>query len=142
MPRKADESLGVAQRTCPSSPAAPGAVLLGIAGPSGRIGYLTPPIRVDESLLEDLRADGPPEQRMRFADRCQTSACIHWSGSACSLVDRVIQSAEAAVDETPDADGDDALPMCSIRASCRWFAQRSRAACAVCPLVLTDRSAH
>lgn len=30
------------------------------------------------------------------------------------------------------------LPRCSIRASCRWFAQWGVVACGVCPLVIHD----
>jgi hypothetical protein len=31
-----------------------------------------------------------------------------------------------------------ALPTCTIRQTCRWFGQRGRDACVVCPLVVTD----
>src|SRR5437763_115569 len=34
----------------------------------------------------------------------------------------------------------EALPRCGIRPRCRWFAQNGRAACEVCPLVVTDLS--
>jgi hypothetical protein len=31
-----------------------------------------------------------------------------------------------------------ALPVCTIRAECRWFAQEGRAACERCPQVVTE----
>src|SRR3954451_23149443 len=120
--------------TCPSSPAAPGAVLLGIVGPT-RIAYVTPELRVSEELLDELRASGPPEQRFRFADACAKSACAHWTGQQCRLIDQVLASAEEA-----GALLRAELPRCSVRASCRWFAQRGAAACGTCPLVVTDRT--
>jgi hypothetical protein len=30
------------------------------------------------------------------------------------------------------------LPACAIRHSCRWYAQRGAAACAVCPQIVAD----
>ena len=36
--------------TCPSAPCEPGATLLGLVGEDGRVGYLTPAIRIDRDF--------------------------------------------------------------------------------------------
>ncbi|MBM7776184.1 hypothetical protein JOD54_006388 [Actinokineospora baliensis] len=115
--------------TCPSGQAAPGATLLGIMGPGGRVVF-TPH---GPSLTEDLRThlesqvDGPLETRYRFATPCATTGCAFWDG-ACRALD-------AAHEEYPTAMA--ALPECGIRDTCRWWSQEGPTACAVCPQVRT-----
>jgi len=47
-------------------------------------------------------------------------------------------SARSASDAThAGAGADRPLPVCGIRADCRWFAQAGAAACRVCPIVRT-----
>lgn len=70
-----------------------------------------------------------PEKRLRFAQPCIQEQCAHWHDSRCDVAD-------AAVAQVPSAA--ESLPRCSIRAECRWFAQRGREACRVCPFVVTD----
>ncbi|MGQ0565280.1 MAG: hypothetical protein ACT4OK_09440 [Gemmobacter sp.] len=120
-------------RTCPSAPAAPGALLLGMLGQDGRVRPLRTAMTVDEGFVATARAAGPPEARMRFASPCLEGGCKQWTGHACGVVARVL--AEIA---PPPAS---ALPPCLIRATCRWYDERGAAACAVCDQVVTDTTA-
>lgn len=121
--------------TCPSAPCDSGAVLLGVAGPEGQFGYLTPAVRVSDDLAAKLQARGSPERRFRFAQPCVEGRCRQWTGSRCGVIDRVLdaRSEHAERDSTREA-----LPQCAIRPTCRWFAQSGADACSACPLVLTD----
>jgi hypothetical protein len=62
-------------RLCPSSPAQPGAILLGIVGPEGKVGYLTPQMRIDGEFMEIAAKGRSPEKRFRFAGDCVEGAC-------------------------------------------------------------------
>ncbi|MES2436096.1 MAG: hypothetical protein V4586_19965 [Pseudomonadota bacterium] len=119
-----------ASYACPSAPATPGAGLLGVLGPDGKIHNLRTPITVDADFLNAAKAAGPPEARMRFTGTCQTSGCSQWTGSRCGVIDRALQALQAPVQ--PE------LPPCTIRATCRWFAQTGPKACATCALIVTD----
>ena len=122
---------------CPSAPAAEGASLIGIVAADGRVVNMGTPLPVDRAFLEAARAHGPPESRFRFSSPCQKERCGHWTGSQCKLIGELYDTAvQAEVNLT-----DENLPRCSIRAQCRWWHQRGRAACAVCPLVVTDTRA-
>jgi len=122
-------------RTCPSAPCEVDSIMLGVRTGSGRLAYINPPVRVtDEVFVELRRSEVAPERRFRFASTCTEADCGHWTGRACGLSDLLVDS-EAVL-----AEGD-TLPACSIRSSCRWFFQNGRAACRVCPLVVTDSRA-
>jgi hypothetical protein len=119
---------------CPSAPGTPGAVLIGVVEADGRVANLGTPLSVDIGFLEVARANGPPERRFRFSSRCAEGHCSQWDGQRCGLIDRVLgHVAAAGALEMPAS-----LPRCAIRADCRWWRQRGAAACAVCPLVITD----
>jgi hypothetical protein len=118
---------------CPSARCEEGAVLLGIVGSNGVVGYVRPQMRVDRDFVEAASGGRTPEKRFRFAGSCVEAACGHWTGSRCGVIDRVLHLRdEGALIES------DELPHCTIRSRCRWFAQRGTEACAVCPLVVTD----
>lgn len=122
---------------CPSSPGTPGAVLIGIVGPDGRVANLGTPMPVDAGFLDAARAHGPPEQRFRFSAPCAEGNCAQWNGRGCGLIDRIhdhVAAGRALETQQP-------LRACAIRADCRWWRQRGAAACAVCPLVATDAGA-
>ena len=121
-------------KTCPSGPAEPGSVLLGMVVGPGQVAYLSPSIPVTSELLAELEQDGIPiENRMRFACTCMEHRCRQWNGDAgggrCGLADRAI----AALSIT---EGLEDLPNCGIRSTCRWFAQHRAKACAACPEVI------
>lgn len=124
-------------RSCPSAPAEPGARLIGIAGPDGRIQNLRTPLPVDAGFLAYASVQGPPEARMRFAGRCVEGRCKQWTGHSCGVIERVLDRLAELGDPQAEAE----LQPCAIRGSCRWFGQSGRAACRACTLVVTDTRA-
>lgn len=128
-----DDEAGQEDLLCPSAACEPGALLLGVVGSGGRLGYLRPALEVDEAFVakagEGRRA---PEKRFRFAQPCAASGCSFWSEGRCGVAD-----AAAASDYGED---EGSLPACAIRPRCRWYAQSGAAACRTCPTVVTDVS--
>jgi hypothetical protein len=116
---------------CPSGRCAVGSRLIGIVGADGRLGYVTPPLDVDANFVELSKRGRDPESRFRFTEPCLGQACEHWVDHECGLIGRMCASV-ANVSDPEDSD----LPRCGIRSQCRWFSQRGRQACAVCPLVV------
>jgi hypothetical protein len=125
-------------KTCPSAPAEVGSVVLGVVLAPGQVAYLNPNPPVTPELLDALGENGVPiENRMRFACACREHQCQQWSGGPgntghCGLVERAVAALE--IDK-----GLDNLPACGIRATCRWFSQQGRRACAACPEILRRR---
>jgi hypothetical protein len=124
------------QLLCPSFRCVEGAILLGIIGPDGKVGYIRPAPTIDDEFVSQAREGRTPEQRFRFAAPCQESGCEHWSGARCGVVDQSLVAAEVAHTELviPDTP-----PRCDIRSRCRWFAQAGFDACSVCPFVFNLR---
>jgi len=118
---------------CPSARCAPGAVLVGVVGADGRVAFLPPGYVVDEGFARIAREGRRPESRFRFGGRCVEAGCAQWSGGRCTVLDQVRRE-EPALAEGPGA----APAVCAIREHCRWHRQDGPAACAVCPLVITD----
>jgi hypothetical protein len=119
---------------CPSAPAAEGALLIGVVADDGRVATLGTPLTVDAAFIEIAKAQGALEQRFRFSSQCQKERCVHWKNHECGLIGELYATATEAGENL----GPSALPRCAIRAECRWWQQRGRDACAVCPLVVTD----
>lgn len=122
-------------KLCPSAPAAEGAILLGVVGPDGAVGYLQPSLTVDSDFLERAARGRPAEERFRFSSPCIEGRCGYWTGTSCGVIEQVLARQDAQ--ELPVAA---ALPHCSIRRSCRWFAQSGPRACSACPYVITRQS--
>lgn len=123
---------GDTQLLCPSARCGEGALLVGIIGAEGKIGYISPSFPVDKKFIEQTRTGRAPEQRFRFAALCQESGCVHWTGTRCGVIDQ----ARAAAERTQTGrDSSESLPRCGIRRQCRWFAQDGSDACSVCPFV-------
>jgi hypothetical protein len=70
----------------------------------------------------------PPTQVLRIAAPCQEKACCHFDGADCRLAVRLVQLLPHA---------GETLPACQIRPDCRWFQQEGKAACYVCPQIVT-----
>jgi hypothetical protein len=121
-------------KLCPSARCTDGAILLGIVMPNGRVAFPQERLVIDEAFVDAAHKGRAPEQRFRFSSPCAQSGCSQWTGSRCGIIDAVLDAHAPATD-------DEALPVCSIRADCRWFAQAGAAACAVCPDVVTDQRA-
>ena len=126
---------------CPSSRCEPGALLLGLVLPDGRVAYASDRIAVDDEFVDIARQGRSPEQRFRFASPCVQSACRQWTGNRCGVIDEVLDQVNRKA-MSPEDDAADPvqmdLPPCSIRDDCRWWNQHGRSACEVCPLVITD----
>lgn len=123
------------RRLCPSARCEPGAILLGIVGADGLVGYITPQVTVDDHFVGEAHKGRVPEKRFRFSQPCATTACTNWTGTRCGVIDAVMD--EVSERNLPKPDGR-FLPKCSIRSRCRWFAQIGTEACSVCPMVITD----
>jgi hypothetical protein len=91
-----------------------------------RIAYLKAEVAVD--LANIPFGSLQPTEVFRFAARCEQHQCAHYDGSRCTLAKRIVQSLPPVVDT---------LAQCSIRPSCRWYAEQGRAACYRCPQVVT-----
>jgi hypothetical protein len=129
------EAAPSSELTCPSGCCEEGAILLGVVGADGVVGYISPRATVNAQFLQRVQVGGSPERRFRFAQPCVDSQCRQWTEAGCGVIDRVL----AARDEADHLPGrSSSLPQCSIRRSCRWFAQRGARACEVCPFVVTD----
>ena len=124
---------------CPSADAQPGALVIGMRRADGTIGYLRDRLEATPDFVDAIRAAGTADTQFRFAGPCARSGCGHWrdddtaadagaDAGHCGLIGRLR-------DVVPGELLADTLPRCTIRASCRWFAQDGAAACRVCPLV-------
>jgi hypothetical protein len=89
---------------------------------SSRVNFVAEQLPVPVSLA---RAAGPEvlALRARFAGRCITSGCKHWTGANCRL-------GEVVADIRVADNGQ--LPHCSIRKTCRWFLENGAMACNTC----------
>ena len=120
-------------KMCPSTPATSATVLLGVVMTSGRLAYATPTIPAEAVMQATDDNERPLEAKYRFAGPCVESRCGYWSGNHCGLGARLAESYAGLTDDVAGH-----LPRCAIRAQCRWFAEQGAAACAACPLVVTD----
>jgi hypothetical protein len=117
--------------TCPSARCDDDAAVIGFIGPAGFVGYITPALTVEAEFLEHCRRSGAAERRFRFAAPCLEARCQNWKDGRCGVIDDALELAEPVGDVGQAASRD--LPNCSIRRSCRWFAQSGPEACRVCP---------
>ena len=116
---------------CPSAqPEMTGSVAFGVVGGTAdqpRVAWIEKPVPVTGDLLA-LTGAVPPTQVLRIAAPCQENACCHFDGTDCRLATKLVQLMPAVAES---------LPPCRIRPDCRWFLQEGRAACAVCPQIVT-----
>jgi hypothetical protein len=116
---------------CPSAqPEMTGSVAFGVIGGTAeepRVSWIEKPVPVTGDLLA-LTGEVPPTQVLRIAAPCQENACCHFDGTDCRLATKLVQLIPPVTQS---------LPPCRIRPDCRWFVQEGRAACAVCPQIVT-----
>ena len=125
---------------CPSAPAAPGGQLIGVVQQDGRVALLGKALPLDDDFLDKVRRGRAPEKRFRFSAPCLKDGCKQWSDGQCGVIRRVLSAVEDDAALQAEAAGTDSAPLqpCALRGACRWFAERGRPACRVCPLVVTD----
>jgi hypothetical protein len=121
--------------SCPAAPPHwPEAKIFGIAGGTidqPEITFLDEAVPVTPDLLAATTPVSPREV-FRFSADCRKDGCPHWSDEGpgrCTLVSTVLREFDPVVTE---------LPPCSVRKSCRWWAQEGRAACQRCAGIPTD----
>jgi len=93
-----------------------------------RVIYLNERVAADDSILAATSPVSPSEV-YRMSAVCESSRCIHFKEERCQLASRIAAMLPAVVE---------VLPACTIRSSCRWFAQEGREACLRCPQVVTE----
>ena len=120
--------------SCPSAPAtAEGAEVFGVVVgtvEAPRVEYLSEPLPVTAELLSGL-GESRAGEVLRVRASCAKSACVHFSESHCRLGEQI-----AAL--PPPSAARSRLPPCTIRASCRWFAEQGAAACSQCSAIVTE----
>jgi hypothetical protein len=119
-------------KSCPSAVAHPGATLLGAINADGSVGFIETPITIDEAFLQEAGEGVALEKLFRFSTRCVQSGCKQWSQGNCTVIQRIIDAAPDWPQQHP------ALPACSIRTTCRWYAQEGADACSYCAFVTTN----
>ena len=92
-----------------------------------RVAYLKQEAVIPAAGLPDTGGLNPIEA-FRFAARCEEGRCGQYADGRCSLGQRLVEGLQPVVD---------ALPSCTIRPTCRWYAEQGRAACVRCPQVVT-----
>jgi hypothetical protein len=115
---------------CPSArPQSDGVVFAVRADTADRTGvrYLSEPVPVTAEVL-DLASPADPREVFRFGAPCEMAACAHYTGSRCSLAERIVSELPVAAES---------LPPCRLRSRCRWFMEQGAAACVRCPLIIT-----
>jgi len=118
---------------CPSHRCKPGSRLLGIRQEDGTVAILPTALPIDQDFIDKVTgADLPaPEQRFRFTNKCVENGCNQWTGKGCGVVEQVVKF----LDLVP---ANEVLPACSIRPRCRWFLQKGKDACKICPYIPTE----
>lgn len=117
--------------SCPSAPPdAEGARVFGVVlgdAENPRVAYLEKRVLVPPQTLDAL--DGvSPTRVFRFSGKCVEGACAQFKDGACRLGQQVLRRLGPAADQTP---------ACTVRATCRWFAENGAEVCLRCPRVVT-----
>jgi hypothetical protein len=121
--------------SCPSAqPDMLDARVIGVLGGSAaepRIAYLAQEAVIPAADMPPTLSVDPVEA-FRFAARCEDHRCAQHvdgaEGGRCGLGARIVAQLDPVVAS---------LPSCTIRASCRWYAEQGREACLRCPQVVT-----
>ena len=130
---------GNAGLLCPSArPDTPGATIFGVVDRSGgperppEVRYLADPVPLTGREVALLGAV-PPGAVFRLGARCAESGCRHFTGSQCSLGERLVQ-----LGPTPPPETVDEVPPCALRPGCRWFRERGVEVCRRCRWVVSE----
>jgi len=119
-------------KTCPSATCSTGATLIGIVQADHSVVLLNTPLVVNEEFVQKANESGEPERRFRFADKCVKSGCKQWTGKSCGIMNELAEANPSV------KAGDEELPTCIIRRTCRWYSQEGGKACKICLFVVTQ----
>lgn len=91
--------------------------------------YLEASQPITDELIQ-LAKPVSADEVFRFAAPCACSNCGHFDNeqSRCRLAQKIVRWVPMV---------SESLPVCSIRAHCRWWQQEGRQACMRCPQVVT-----
>jgi hypothetical protein len=92
-----------------------------------RVGYLSQPTDLTPEL-RDLLGDVKPTEALRIVAHCEEHRCSHFDGARCTLAQRLKATLRPVMDR---------LPPCSIRSTCRWYAEQGGEICLRCPQIVT-----
>lgn len=118
---------------CPSAPHQhPEAKLLGVVleeDGEAQVAYLEKDTDVPDNFdAEALGID--PGHALRFSAPCANKGCGQWRDGGCGLGKAIIEQLKPVVD---------VAPACTLRKTCRWFAENGTASCLRCPQITTRR---
>ena len=74
-----------------------GSKLLGIVNEKNEVDILRDPLEVDAAFIESANKGKVAEQKFRFVNKCVKSGCSQWTGSACSVIQRVPDTMEGSI---------------------------------------------
>lgn len=136
MARRRFEGPSAVPLTCPSAdPGWADAQLIGVVGGSvdaPEVHYVAPRPVTPELLA--LASPVTPTEVFRFASRCQEGACGHFREGKCGVAAAMVAKVEGLEVQS--------VPHCSIRSTCRWWAEHGATACRRCARVVTDDRAR
>lgn len=118
-------------KSCPSSTASEGSILLGVINTNGTVGFINNKVELTGELYHEILKKGEPEKHFRFSTNCVEAGCQQWKSGNCSVIKKIFFANE-------DLELESQLPDCSIRSSCRWYFQEGAKACSFCPYIITD----
>lgn len=107
-------------------------VVFGVVGGTAsdpRVAYLESPLPVTRDLLA-LAEPARPAEVFRIGAPCARHQCQHYDGSHCGLIKQIVAGVPPVVSRQP---------ACRLRPRCRWWHEEGAAACARCPLVVTEQ---
>ena len=117
--------------SCPSAqPDTPEARVFGVVlgdVDEPRVAYLEKGVTVAPETLEALGGVAPTRV-LRFAGTCANGACGQFKDGGCRLGKDILARLAPATDR---------IPACTIRATCRWFAENGPPVCLRCARVVT-----
>jgi hypothetical protein len=112
------------KKSCPSAPFKEGHSVFGIFK-DDRLEFTDNLIKIDQQMVEDSF-----KTEFRVSMKCVTKGCVNWNGKKCSVPDQMSYFL------SPQADPS-LYEKCSLKPTCRWFAENGAEACKMCPLIRT-----
>ncbi len=112
------------KKSCPSAPFKVGHSVFGIFK-GDHLEFTEGLIKIDEEMVLEVE-----KAEYRATMKCVTKGCVNWNGKKCTVPEQMAYFVD------PYAQSAD-YENCSLRPTCRWFAENGRNACKMCPLIKT-----